>query len=67
VAITPKNIPIISKIQIMHVYNQQAFTSHVHKNGSIETKLMEGVGNLRSYPIKHVWQFKVDGQEFNSV
>jgi hypothetical protein len=24
-----KNIPIISKIQIMHVYNQQALTSHV--------------------------------------
>jgi hypothetical protein len=26
-----------------------------HKNGSIETKLIEGVGNLRMYPIKHVW------------
>jgi hypothetical protein len=25
-----------------------------HKNGSIETKLIEGVGNLKIYPRKHV-------------
>jgi hypothetical protein len=36
--------------------------AHPRKNGSIEMKLMEEVGNLRSYPRKHGWWFKVEEQ-----
>jgi hypothetical protein len=36
--------------------------ARAHKNGSIETKLIKGVGNLRSYLRKNVWQFKVEEQ-----
>jgi hypothetical protein len=31
------------------------YIARPHKNGYIETKLKERVGNLRNYPRKHTW------------